>query len=364
MNKKKAMKINKTPFMFILVSAFLFGVSVPFAKILVYDIPPVPLAGFLYLGAFLGLSLYSAVRMKSRHVLEHKSASIEKKDIPWLIGAIIAGGVIGPICLMIGLTLVSGFTASLLLNLEGLCTALIAVLLFKEHASMRVWVALCCMTIAGVFLTWDTREGVFTVMGALLIIFAMVCWGIDNNLTRKISDKDPVTIAKIKGLAAGTASLTLALILGVKITWDYKIAMALLLGALSYGISLVFFIKALKDLGSLRTVLFFSSAPFIGAIASLLILREWIGWTMFPAMTLMIVGVWLTAGEKHVHLHIHEPVTHNHLHTHTDMHHLHEHTGSFCEPHTHEHTHARLIHTHEHYPDTHHRHVHKRKRSC
>lgn len=254
--------------------------------------------------------------------------------------------------MMTGLTLISGFSASLLLNLEGLATAMIAVFFFKENAGKNLWLALVCMTIAGILLTWDPSQGKFNIAGPLLIIFAVVCWGMDNNLTRNISHKDPIQIAKIKGFVAGTTSLSLAIILGMKISLDLTIVFSLLLGSFSYGISLVFFIKALGGLGSSRTGAFFSLAPFIGAITSLIILKEWIGWVMFPATGFMIIGIWLISSEKHSHYHIHKQITHTHSHVHNDMHHLHKHSGAFHEPHTH----VEIAHTHVHWPDTHHQH--------
>ena len=346
---------------FIIISASLFGISQPIAKILVKDIPPVALAGLLYLGAFAGLSLYSAARRNRATEPDKKAAALEKKDFPWLAGAILAGGIIGPISMMQGLTLVSGFSASLLLNLEGLATAFIAVLFFKENAGKRLWLALACMTVAGVFLTWDPSQGKFSIVGPLLIIFAMVCWGIDNNLTRNISHKNPMQIAEIKGFFAGAVSLSLALILGMRISVDLTLVFALILGSFSYGISLVFFIKALGGLGSFRTGAFFSLAPFIGAVASLIILREWIGWVMFPAAGSMIIGAWLIISEKHSHLHLHEGITHTHSHVH-DEHHLHKHSKPFREPHTHEHVHRELTHVHVHWPDTYHRHEHGKRK--
>jgi len=318
----------------------------------------VALAGLFYLGVFLGLSLYALGRKARISDQNKKVASLQKKDLPWLAGAIVTGGIIAPISMLLGLSHVSGFSASLLLNLEGVATAAIAVFIFKENAGKRLWLSLVCMTIAGIFLTWDPNQDKFNLVGPLLILVAMVCWGIDNNLTRNISDKDPIQIARIKGLVAGSISLLLALTLGMEISLDFSIAFALLLGALSYGISLVFFIKALEGLGSSRTGAFFSFAPFIGAIASLIILREWIGWVMFPASGFMILGVWLIISERHSHPHLHKATTHTHSHNHTDMHHLHEHSGTFSEPHSHEHTHPELSHIHVHWPDTHHRHGH------
>ena len=354
--------LYKTPLIFIIISATLFGISTPLTKLLVRDISPVALAGLLYLGAFIGLSLYSIDRKKRTVDDSRQIASLEKKDVPWLAGAILTGGILGPISLMTGLTLVSGFSASLLLNLEGLATVLIAVIFFRENTGKRLWLALICMTIAGVLLTWDPAQNKFTITGPLLIILAMICWGIDNNLTRHISDKDPIQITQIKGFIAGTTSISLALILGMKLPLDITIVFAIILGSFSYGVSLVFFIKALKGLGSSRTGAFFSFAPFIGAIGSLIILREWIGWIMVPAAGLMFFGIWLIGSEKHAHFHNHKSITHTHSHIHSDMHHLHEHSGNIYEPHTHEHTHDEITHDHEHYPDTHHRHGHKKQK--
>ena len=353
------MALDKRPLIFIVISAALFGISPPLAKLLVKDISPVALAGLLYLGAFIGLSLYSIGRRKNATDPYKKAVPLERKDFPWLAGALLTGGVIGPISLMKGLTLVSGFSASLLLNLEGVATSIIAVLFFKENAGKRLWLALGCMTSAAVFLTWEPGPGKFSIAGPLLILFAMVCWGIDNNLTSMISDKDPIQIAKIKGFVAGMISLSLALTLGTKMPLDLTmIGFALLLGSCSYGVSLVLFIKGLRGLGSFRAGGFFSIAPFVGAMASLVILREWIGWVMFPAAGLMMIGVWLIVSERHSHTHLHNTVTHMHSHNHDDMHHLHEHSVTSHEPHTHEHMHIELAHAHVHWPDTHHRHVH------
>jgi drug/metabolite transporter (DMT)-like permease len=314
------------------------------------------LAGLLYLGAFVGLFLYSFLINNRVHHL--KTERLERRDLPWLIGAILAGGVIAPISQMMGLNLISGFSVSLLLNLEGVATAMIAVFFFRENAGKRLWLAMLFMTIAGVLLSWDSGQSKFNIAGPLLILLAVVCWGIDNNLTRQISDKNPIQITYVKGLAGGVTSVSLALILGKSIPLDFTLLFAILLGAFSYGISLAFFIKALQGLGSSRTGAFFSLGPFIGAITSVIILREWIGWVMFPALVLMALGVWLISSEKHKHAHIHLTTTHTHSHRHDDMHHLHEHPKETVEPHIHEHTHPELNHTHAHWPDTQHRHSH------
>jgi drug/metabolite transporter (DMT)-like permease len=351
--------MDRRPLLYILVSASCFGISPPIAKILVADIPPLVLAGLLYTGAFLGLSLYALARRVRPAAPEAQGAGLRGKDLPWLAAATLFGGIIAPVSLMYGLSRTSGFTASLLLNLEGVATALIAVLFFKENAGKRLWWALASMTLAGVFLAWDPGRGSFNLAGPLLICLSMLCWGIDNNATRHISARDPIQIALVKGLVAGAASLALAWLLGMEIPWSNRMALAVLLGILSYGVSLVFFIKALAGLGSFRTGLFFSLAPFIGALVSLVLLREWIGWVMFPATGLMIAGLWLMMAERHEHLHTHAAVNHTHAHHHDDLHHDHEHAGAPARSHIHRHAHCEECHAHSHWPDIHHRHGHE-----
>jgi len=349
--------LDRKPILYILISAFLFGLSSPLAKLLLKDISPITLAGLLYLGAFLGLFVYSLVAKKNAQ--EAKARRLEKRDLPWLFGAILAGGVIAPVCQMIGLNLISGFSVSLLLNLEGAATAVIAVFFFRENTGKRLWVALLLMTVAGVLLSWNPGQNKFRIAGPLLILLAVVCWGIDNNLTRQISDKNPIQITWIKGLVGGTISLGIALIMGKPIPLNFTLVFALLLGALSYGISLVFFIKALAGLGSSRTGAFFSLGPFVGALAAIVLLREWLGWIMFPALALMALGAWLISSEKHAHAHTHPAITHVHMHRHDDLHHLHKHPEGTPEPHSHEHIHPELNHIHAHWPDTQHRHMHE-----
>lgn len=348
--------MDNKPILLVLVSAALFGVSTPLAKVLLDNIDPIVLAGYLYLGAFVGLAIFTMLRHLTRD--EVKESPLEKKDIPWLSGAILAGGVLGPISLMFGLRYVSGFATSLLLNLEGVATALIAFMIFKENAGKKVWIALVFMTIAGILLSYNPQESSFIIIGPLLIVFAMICWGIDNNLTRHISEKNPVHISAIKGIVAGSISLSIAFILGKNIVLDLFTLYALTVGAFSYGISLVLFIKALKGMGSFRTGMFYSFGPFIGAIVSLILLREWIGWVMIPATVLMVIGVYMVITDKHLHTHEHSKLTHTHAHTHEDMHHLHEHDEEVSGTHIHPHDHENESHEHLHWPDSHHRHDH------
>jgi len=349
--------MDRKPLLYVMLSGALFGISPAIAKLLVVDMPPVALAGLLYLGAFIGLFLFSIVRKAAGSKTIEKEPPLEKKDVPWLAGAIVAGGIIAPIALMTGLTVVSGFATSLLLNLEGVATAIIAVLVFNEYAGKRLWLALLFMTFAGVLLSWSPEQSTINLGGLLLIVLAMVCWGIDNNLTQRISNKDPTQIAELKGIVAGTASLSLAVLLGMQIPLDSTILFALVLGALSYGFSLVLFIKALEGLGSSRTGAFFSFGPFIGAVASVLILGESVTWLMLAAAALMVVGVWMLLTERHGHTHRHERTVHDHVHE-TDQHHQHVHPEGQNGRHSHEHVHEEMVHGHVHWPDMYHRHEH------
>lgn len=344
------------PVIFVVISAFLYGLSQPLAKLLLNDITPVAMAGLLYAGSFAGLSLFSLIPGTTG---SKKYVPVSRKDLPYLAGSVISGGILAPICMMLGLSYVSGFTASLFGNLEAVATALIAYLFFKENTGKRLWIALTLMTAAVILLAWDPGQGKFAVTGPIFLLLGMICWGIDNNVTCVISDKDPIFIARVKSIVSGLISITIAVVvLGAKIRPDIMLVYALTLGAFSYGASLVFFIKSLEKLGSARTGALFSVAPFVGAIGSLIILKDWPGWTMFPAAGLMAGGAWLILNESHSHFHCHESVTHVHQHNHDDLHHTHCHDELAPEPHAHEHTHPDENHEHAHTPDSHHRHGH------
>jgi drug/metabolite transporter (DMT)-like permease len=343
-----------------LLAAALFGASAPISKFLLGHIHPVVLAGYLYVGAFIGLGIYSLA--SSAYSNEKNEEPLGRSDIPWLAGAIIAGGIVAPILLMVGLTMVSGISASLLLNLEAVMTASIAVIAFREHAGKRLWVALLCMTVGGVLLSWDASEGRFSILGPVLIVLAMVCWGIDNNLTRAISGRDPISISRFKGACAGVVSLCIAVMVGARLPLDIYALLALTTGAFAYGASILLFVKALAELGASRTGALFGMAPFVGAMMSLAFLRESAGWLLVPAAVLMACGAWLLLSERHQHAHVHEAVAHAHSHTHADDHHAHEHADDRAGPHSHEHMHESEEHAHAHWPDTHHRHSHDKDR--
>ncbi len=345
------------PFIYIACSAALFGASAPMAKLLVQDLSPVALAGLLYLGAFLGLTVYLSLSRAFSHRAEKKAEPLHRVDLPYLVGGIVSGGIIAPILLLTGLSTVTGFASSLLLNLEGVATALIAWIAFRESIGKRIWIALAFMTAAGAVLTLDTGNGGASALGAGMIALAMVFWGLDNNLTRQISERDPRQIAMLKGLVAGSVSLGLAFFLGQGPALSSEVLVALVLGSLSYGASLVLFILALSELGSARTGAFFSLGPFVGAAISIPLLSENPDLLMIPAGAFMALGAYLLLTERHSHLHNHERIVHTHAHV-VDERHQHDHPTSIEGVHEHEHVHVEELHSHEHLPDAEHRHGH------
>jgi drug/metabolite transporter (DMT)-like permease len=354
--------VNVRPLLGVLASAVLFGASTPLAKLLLGGLSPIALAGLLYSGVFLGLALYGAMAgcLRRRGGLQRArgEARLERRDLPWLAGAILAGGIAAPICLMLGLSRITGLAASLMLNFEAAATALVAVLVFKESAGRRVWAALALMTAGGVLLSWNSGAGRLEVAGPLLVLAAMAGWGLDNNLTRQISGKDPVQIATVKGLVSGAVLLALAFARGQGFVPEWPVVGGLAVGALGYGLSLVLFIKGLNGLGAFRTGALFSFAPFTGAAASIIILGDRIRPGLAAAGLLMAAGVALIVLENHVHRHHHDGLTHSHAHVHPDLHHEHPHAGDVREPHAHEHVHEEMDHVHGHWPDGNHRHGH------
>ncbi len=262
--------------------------------------------------------------------------------------------------LMIGLQHTTASTASLLLNLEGVFTALLAWFAFHENVDRRVALGMAAIVAGSVVLSWQGNVTTRGMIGPLAIAGASLAWGIDNNLTQKVSAGDPVQIAMLKGVIAGTVNLAIALALGSPLPRREAVAGALVLGFLSYGLSLALFVLALRRLGTARTGAYFSTAPFVGATASLILFRDPVTPSLAIAGICMAAGVWLHATERHEHAHVHEPFEHEHLHVH-DAHHQHGHSGDDPpgEPHSHTHRHERLAHAHAHYPDIHHRHTHE-----
>ena len=345
----------KRDVIYALLAALLFGASTPFAKLLLGDVAPVMLAGLLYLGSGVGLTLIRLIRDRGC-----KFPHLAITEWPWLLGAILFGGVLGPVTLLFGLTQTTGARASLLLNLEAVLTAVIAWTVFRESADKRIVLGMAAIVLGGIALSWQTNvDASLNWLGPVLISLACLCWAIDNNLTRKVSASDALFIAGVKGLIAGTVNCALALFLGLSLPTGLVVFSTMTLGLMGYGLSLVLFVLALRGLGTARTGAYFSTAPFIGAAISVVLLGEPTGGLFWLAAFLMAVGVWIHLTEHHEHEHHHESLEHEHGHTH-DVHHQHIHDFAWDgqEPHDHKHVHIEVTHKHPHFPDIHHRHSH------
>lgn len=339
-----------------LLSAALFGASTPLAKLLLGGIGPWTLAGLLYAGAGAGLLIVHLARRSLG--IAAAEAPLRAADLPWMALVVLAGGVAGPVLLLLGLRVTPGATAALLLNLEGLATLAIAWLVFRENVDLKVGIRAAAILAGAAVLSWQGgADGAGA--GALAIAAACLCWGIDNNLSRKLSSADPLQIAMIKGLAAGTVDLLLSRAPGEPWPPLAAVPPAAALGFVGYGVSLACFVLALRHLGAARTGAYFSSAPFIGALLAIPLLGEPVTPGLAGAAALMGLGLWLHLAERHDHEHAHEPLEHEHAHVHDDHHgHAHGPHDPPGEPHVHRHRHRPVIHRHPHYPDIHHRHGH------
>jgi drug/metabolite transporter (DMT)-like permease len=342
-------------------AALLFGASTPLAKILLADFSPWLLAGLLYLGSGLGLAIYRLAKRLPVRI------SLANGEWLWLMGAVVVGGGVAPVLLMSGLTHMPASSASLLLNAEGVFTALLAWFVFRENFDARIALGMVAIVAGAVVLSWpsgaETPSSPMAIGPSLAVLGACLAWALDNNLTRKVSLADATWIACIKGLTAGITNLVLAFVFARELAAPplWSIAAALLVGCLAYGVSLSLFVVSLRHLGTARTGAYFSVAPFFGAALSVLLLHETPSLQLIVAGGLMGLGVWLHLTEHHGHGHTHEPLEHEHEHAH-DEHHQHDH-GSADLPggqgkHTHRHRHDPITHDHEHYPDAHHRHHH------
>jgi drug/metabolite transporter (DMT)-like permease len=341
---------------FAALSAGLFGASTPFAKWLLGEgAQPQMLAGLFYLGSGLGLALLSLLRRAlGQASLE---APIRRADIPRLAGAVLIGGAVAPALLMLGLKSTPASSASLLLNLEGVATMVIAWLVFKENVDRRLLFGAWIIVAGAALLSWGGRFSVGP--GSLAIGLACIGWGVDNNLTRSLSSADPIQIAMSKGLIAGGTNTLLALAAGGRFpSWPLILA-AGIIGFLGFGVSLVLYVRALRHLGAARTSAYFSTAPFFGALIAILLLQESITVRLLIAGLAMGVGIYLHLSEAHAHEHAHGELDHEHSHVH-DEHHQHAHGSGdpVAEPHSHWHRHEVLVHKHRHYPDLHHHHSH------
>ncbi len=332
-------------------AALLFGTGTPLAKWLLDAVDPWMLAGLLYLGSGIGLAIY-------RRAIRAPGVRLPRNELPWFAGAIVAGGIVGPVLLMAGLTAMPASGASLLLNFEGVFTALLAWFAFRENFDRRIALGMLAIVAGAAVLSWPGEARLGDLWPTLAVLGACLAWAIDNNLTRKVSLTDASWIASMKGLAAGSVNLALALSLGTALPALPALAAALAVGFLAYGVSLALFVVGLRHLGAARTGAYFSVAPFFGALLAVL-MGEAVTLALLVAGTLMALGLWLHLTERHEHPHAHEEQWHDHEHVH-DEHHQHAHDGEAVAgaSHSHWHRHESLMHAHTHFPDAHHQHRH------
>lgn len=334
-----------------LTAALLFGAGTPLAKLLLDNVSPWLLAGLLYLGSGIGLAAYRAAIGAPR-------IHLARGEIPWLAGAILSGGVIAPVLLMLGLSGMAAANASLLLNAEGVFTTLLAWFVFRENFDRRILAGMIAILAGAALLSWPGQAQLTSFWPSLAVLGACLAWGVDNNLTRKVALNDAAWIASLKGLAAGSVNLTLAFSLGALLPGWASLGGAMLVGFFAYGVSLTLFVIGLRHLGTARTGAYFSVAPFFGAMLAVA-MGEPVTWLLLAASGLMAIGIWLHLSEHHEHLHVHEAMEHDHEHEH-DEHHQHHHDRPVAAGvrHTHPHRHEELTHAHAHFPDMHHRHRH------
>lgn len=334
---------ERTGLLLALASPLLFGAGTAFSKALLADVHPVLMAGLLYLAAGIGLAAW---RLANRSA----EASLAKGDVPRLAAVALCGGVAAPALLMLALARWPASSASLALNLEAPLTAALAWALFREHIGRRTAAGIALIAAGCAVLGGTSASGG---AGGLLVMAACLFWALDNNLTQGLSGKDPVQIAAAKGLVAGASNTAAAMLLGASLPAPPKLGSIALIGFLSYGVSLVCFLAALRRLGAARTTMYFSLAPFAGTGLAILVLREPAAPPLAAAAALMGAGLWLGARDSHEHEHSHEE-EHEHLHAHDEHHRHHEEYPAGA--HSHRHAHSGLRHSHPHVPDIHHRH--------
>ncbi len=311
------------PVLLAVLGAVLFGASAPLSKVLLGEVDPILLAGLLYLGCGIGLLIFKLLLRVSGST---GGVPLDRKDLPWLTGAVLAGGVAAPIAMLLGLQNTPAATASLLLNFECVATTVLAAFLFQEYIGKRIWIAVGLITAASAVLSFGSGQFGLS-FGALAIVMACVLWGLDNNLTRNISSKDALSIGIVKGLVAGTFSLILALVLGARLPSLPVALAAMLLGSMSYGLSIALFILAMRHIGAARTSAWMGTAPFAGVIISFIIFRAVPSFMFLIALPLMALGALLLFGEEHAHthIHVHGTITHEHMHAHDGHEHEHRH---------------------------------------
>lgn len=348
-------KIEMNPVLMAISAAILYGISSPFSKLLLVEIPPTLMAALLYLGAGFGMLVVNFISQKINK--ESKEAKISKKELPYVVGMILLD-IAAPIFLMLGLTMTTSENVALLNNFEIVVTSLIALFIFKEAIGKRMWIAILFITASSVILSVSDFGKLSFSAGSLFVLAACFCWGFENNCTRMISIKDPVQIVIIKGFGSGCGSLIISMILKQYSSNVLYIFLALTLGFVAYGLSIFLYIRAQRELGAARTSAYYAAAPFIGVLISWMVLHEAITGSFLIALTIMLIGTYFVISENHQHTHIHAEVTHEHRHNHEDGHHNHKHEYEINGDHSLKHTHQVIEHQHAHTPDAHHRHTH------
>ncbi|MCB9673019.1 MAG: DMT family transporter [Alphaproteobacteria bacterium] len=350
-SRRSATSGLRLPVLQCLGAAALFGASTPACKALLGEaVDPLVLAGLLYLGA--GLATLPAARSGGSTARRADPSNLRR-----LGGAVLFGGVLGPVLLLLGLRTAPSASVSLWLNLETPATALLGWLLFREDLPPRGWVAAGLVVAASTLLAAPDASALAP--SAVLVALGCLCWGLDNNLTSIIDGYTPAQTTAVKGLVAGGTNLGLGLFLGGGLPGAGQVVAALAVGALAYGASIVLYIRGAHQLGAIRSQIVFSTAPFLGVALAWAGLGEEVLAVQLAAAGLMVGALVLLFSAEHAHAHVHEPIVHTHGHRHDDGHHAHTHPGLPPEVwHTHEHAHERLEHTHDHVPDLHHRHDH------
>jgi drug/metabolite transporter (DMT)-like permease len=330
-----------------LAAAVLFGASAPAVSRIADETNAFALAGLLYVGAALAVLPTTFARLPTRRALQLRGARLGL--------AVLIGGAVAPVLLAAGLARTPAATASLLLNMELAATVLLAAVVFHEHIGPRVAVG-TVMVVAGSALLTSSVAGALR-LGAVFVIAACVCWAIDNCITASLDQLAPHHITLAKGFVAGSTNLLIGLVIGPAPTTSV-VLVALLIGALGYGISITLWIAGARDLGAARGQLIFAAAPFVGAVIAWIVLGEPVSAAQLVALVLAALGVAVVVGSSHLHEHRHEPMEHEHEHVHDDAHHDHGHEEQVAR-HVHVHHHAHLVHAHPHVPDLHHRHGHR-----
>lgn len=281
--------MNKAIFYAILAAA-LYALNAPVSKLLLQNVSPTMMAGFLYLGAGIGMATISLVRSKTGH--GKREMRLTKKDLPYTLGMVVLD-IAAPIFLMIGLTRTTAANASLLNNFEIVATSIIALMIFKEKIGKKLWIAIGLITLSSILLSVEDAGSFQFSFGSLFVLAACVCWGLENNCTRCLSKSDPLEIVMIKGFGSGIGSIIIGLVVGESLPVWSDILKNLLLGFVAYGLSIYFYVYAQRHLGAAKTSTYYAVAPFIGVLLSFIVFREIPGVLFFIALVIMIAGTWM-----------------------------------------------------------------------